>query len=64
MSVVVYPEEVWYGRVTVDDVEEIVDRHLIGGEPVERLRVPQSYFESGGGAGLMNPFGGGGAAGG
>ena len=37
MAMVVYPEQVWYGGVTVDDVKEIVDRHLIGGEPVARL---------------------------
>jgi (2Fe-2S) ferredoxin len=37
VTVVVYPEQVWYGGVTVDDVKEIVDRHLIGGEPVARL---------------------------
>src|SRR3982751_2172702 len=39
-TVVVYPDTVWYGRVTPDDVPEIVDRHLIGGHPVERLRLP------------------------
>lgn len=38
-SVVVYPEGVWYGRVTEADVAEIVDRHLVGGAPVERLRL-------------------------
>lgn len=37
---VVYPEAVWYGRVTVDDVDEIIEQHLIGGKPVERLRIP------------------------
>jgi (2Fe-2S) ferredoxin len=37
VSVVVYPEGVWYGRVTVADVEEIVERHIVGGQPVERL---------------------------
>jgi (2Fe-2S) ferredoxin len=36
--VVVYPEDVWYGGVSVGDVEEIVEEHLIGGRPVERLR--------------------------
>ena len=39
-TVVVYPEGVWYGRVRPEDVPEIVERHLIGGEPVERLLVP------------------------
>lgn len=37
VSVVVYPEATWYARVTVDDVEEIVDSHLIAGVPVKRL---------------------------
>ncbi len=40
-SVVVYPEGVWYGGVTVADVKEIVESHLIGGKPVERLVVRQ-----------------------
>jgi len=40
VTVVVYPEAVWYGRVTVEDVEEIVAEHLIGGRPVERLLLP------------------------
>ena len=40
VTVVVYPEQVWYGHVTVDDVVEIVDKHLIGGEVVTRLLLP------------------------
>lgn len=40
VSIVVYPEQVWYGGVTVDDVAEIVEKHLIGGEPVTRLLMP------------------------
>ncbi len=38
-TVVVYPEQVWYGGVGVGDVSEIVDRHVLGGVPVERLRM-------------------------
>lgn len=39
VTVVVYPEQIWYGGVTVADVPEIVDKHLVGGVPVERLRL-------------------------
>lgn len=39
-AVVVYPEGVWYGRVQVSDVDEILDSHILGGKPVERLRIP------------------------
>ena len=39
VSVVVYPEQVWYGGVKAEDVAEIVERHLMGGVPVERLRM-------------------------
>lgn len=38
-SVVVYPEGVWYGKVTPGDVDEIVDQHLVKGLPVSRLRL-------------------------
>jgi len=40
VTVVVYPEQVWYGHVTVDDVVEIVDKHLVHGEIVTRLLLP------------------------
>jgi len=40
VSLVVYPEQVWYGRVTPDDIPEIVEKHLIGGEIVARLALP------------------------
>ena len=38
-SVVVYPEGVWYGHVTESDIDEIVDQHLIGGHPIQRLQL-------------------------
>jgi (2Fe-2S) ferredoxin len=40
VSVVVFPDNTWYGHVTPSDVAEIVDEHLIGGRPVERLVIP------------------------
>ena len=39
VTVVIYPEGVWYGGVTLADVEEIFARHVLGGEVVERLRL-------------------------
>jgi (2Fe-2S) ferredoxin len=39
---VVYPEEVWYTFVDQQDIDEIVDAHLKGGRPVERLVLPPS----------------------
>jgi (2Fe-2S) ferredoxin len=40
VTVVVYPDGVWYGGVTPADVDEIIEAHVIGGRPVERLRIP------------------------
>ena len=37
--IVVYPEEVWYRYVDKDDVEEIIQEHLINGRVVERLKI-------------------------
>ncbi len=34
---VVYPEAIWYSGVQADDVDEIVNKHLVGGRVVERL---------------------------
>ena len=41
---VVYPGEFWYTYLDREDVEEIIDSHLIGGQIVERLLIdrPQS----------------------
>ncbi len=42
--VVVYPDNVWYGGVSGADVEEIFENHIIGGNPVERLVLPDAVF--------------------
>ncbi len=39
-TIVVYLEAVWYGFVKLEDVDEILDSHLVGNKPVERLRLP------------------------
>lgn len=38
---VVYPEGVWYTFVDQEDIDEIVEKHLQGGQVVERLRIPE-----------------------
>lgn len=43
-TVVVYPDAVWYAKVQPDDVAEIVEKHLVGGEPVERLLMPDELW--------------------
>ncbi|MFN0244746.1 MAG: (2Fe-2S) ferredoxin domain-containing protein [Planctomycetota bacterium] len=40
VAVVVYPDAVWYGGVTESDVDQIIDQHILGGEPVARLVIP------------------------
>jgi (2Fe-2S) ferredoxin len=37
--VVVYPEGVWYGDITEEDVDKIVQQHIACGIPVEELRI-------------------------
>jgi (2Fe-2S) ferredoxin len=37
--VVVYPEGVWYTYVDEQDIDEIIESHLVKGEIVERLRI-------------------------
>jgi (2Fe-2S) ferredoxin len=44
--IVVYPEAVWYGGVQPEDAAEIVAEHLVGGRPVERLRVAEECLNT------------------
>ncbi|MDD9858230.1 MAG: (2Fe-2S) ferredoxin domain-containing protein [Gammaproteobacteria bacterium] len=36
---VVYPEGVWYTYVDREDIDEIIDQHLLKGKIVKRLRI-------------------------
>ena len=43
-NVLVYPEGVLYQGVKVEDVGELFDRHLLGGEVVDRLVAPPAVW--------------------
>lgn len=45
-NLVIYPEGVWYGGVTLADVEEIIESHILGGRTVERLRLSDSCINA------------------
>lgn len=43
VTVTVYPDNIWYGMVTPQDVPEIVESHLLQGKVVERLLIPGKH---------------------
>jgi|SRR5690625_1746820 len=38
-TIVVYPDETWYTYVDEEDLDEIIEEHLVHGRVVERLRI-------------------------
>lgn len=45
-TVVIYPQQIWYGRVTPDDVPQIIDETIIGGRVIERLLIPDDRLNA------------------
>lgn len=37
--IVIYPQGTWYTYVDNDDIDEIIDSHVVGGKIVERLKI-------------------------
>ena len=37
--IVIYPQGTWYTYVDNDDLDEIIDVHLVGGKIVDRLKI-------------------------
>jgi (2Fe-2S) ferredoxin len=38
-TMVIYPEGVWYACKTKEDVDEVLEKHLVQGDRVERLML-------------------------
>ena len=41
-NLLIYPEGVWYTYASQADIDEIIDSHLVSGQPVSRLLNPPS----------------------
>ena len=44
ISIVIYPEAIWYGNVSEKDIEKIIDEHLVKGKVVESLLINDERF--------------------
>jgi (2Fe-2S) ferredoxin len=45
ITLAVYPDNVWYGGVRLQDLEEILAGHLVEGRTIERLLMPDIPWE-------------------
>ena len=43
-TLVIYPEGIWYGHVTREDVLEIVEKTVVRGEVITRLLIADSRY--------------------
>ena len=44
ISMVIYPDAIWYGGVRKEDIPEIVERTILNGEVIERLLIKDSRY--------------------
>jgi len=42
VTAVVYPEGTWYRKLQVEDVDDIIEEHMLDGEPVARLLLDEA----------------------
>jgi len=45
-TMVFYPQGLWYGGVTVEDVPRIVSETVLGGRVIEELRIPDECLNT------------------
>ena len=39
VTLVIYPQGIWYGQVTLEDVDEIIEKSIIHDEIIDRLLI-------------------------
>jgi (2Fe-2S) ferredoxin len=45
-TVVIYPQEIWYGGVQLEDVPRIVEQTIVGGQIIESLRIQDEMLNT------------------
>ncbi len=45
ISIVIYPEGIWYGHVKEEDIDKIINEHLLEGRVVEELLIKDERFK-------------------
>ena len=48
-TVVIYPQEIWYGHVAPEDVPRIIEETVVGGIVLEDLLIPNELLNTKGG---------------
>jgi len=47
--VVIYPQEIWYGGVTAEDVPRIIEETIVNGRVIEELLIADECLNTKGG---------------
>jgi (2Fe-2S) ferredoxin len=47
ISMVIYPEGIWYGGVRKEDIPEIIERTILNGDVIERLLIKDKRYAPG-----------------
>ena len=45
-TVVIYPQQIWYGRVSPQDVPRIIDETVVGGRVIPELQIPDECLNT------------------
>ncbi len=54
-TVVIYPQEIWYGGVKPEDVARIIEETVVGGRVIQELLIPDELLNTKGGRAKPQP---------